>query len=103
MRSSDRLDKLIIALRRTPPTTTTSPILHIMSWHSILFSLRPAAPLNLATTNLNKSFNGSGPEARPPKVLSLAPAGRILDKSHLGTSPTYSRLISLRSPLAQPS
>src|SRR5690606_18754161 len=85
--SSERLEREIIAERRTPPTTTISPILQRMSWHSRELSLRPTAPLNLLMTNLNKSSRGPGPEALPPNVLSLAPAGRTLETSHLGTSP----------------
>ena len=33
---------------------------------------------NISTQKLNRSTKGSGPEARPPKVFSLAPAGRTL-------------------------
>ena len=69
----------------------------------MLDSLRPCASLNLATTKLNSSIKGAGPEARPPNVLSLAPAGRTFDISHVGISPAYSIAINLRSPLAQPS
>ena len=52
---------------------------------------------------LNRSTKGAGPDARPPKVLSLAPAGRTLDTSHLGISPAYSILIRRRYAFAQPS
>ena len=94
IRSSERFDKLIIADRRTPPTTTISPILHMMSCASIEDSLRPLASLKVCTVKLNRSTRGAGPEARPPKVFSLAPAGRTLDVSHLGISPEYSRATS---------
>ena len=94
--------KLIKADLRTPPTTTMSAILHTRSWHSRDVNFLPAATLNRSTVKLNRSAKGSGPEARPPKVFSLAPAGRTLVKSHLGTLPAYRRLISSLNAEAQP-
>ena len=44
----------------------------------------PAAFLNVFTEKLNKFSSGSGPDARPPKVLRGDPAGLSYDKSHLG-------------------
>ncbi|ABT16976.1 hypothetical protein ATCV1_z842R [Acanthocystis turfacea chlorella virus 1] len=87
MRSSSRSLRLIIADLRTPPDTTISPILHIISWHSRVVSFLPAAPLNVLTTNQKSSTSGLGPDARPPNVFSLAPGGRIPDTSQVGTSP----------------
>ena len=55
-----------------------------MSWHSMEFNLRPFDPLNVDTTNLNRLSSGSGPDALPPNVLSGAPAGLTLLKSHVG-------------------
>ena len=55
-----------------------------MSCASIDFNFLPFAILNVSTQYLNKSFNGSGPDARPPKVLSLAPAGLTFDISQFG-------------------
>ena len=103
MRSSLKSDREIIADRRTPPTTTTSPTLHRISCASSEVSFRPVAPRNFATTYLNKSTSGSGPDALPPKVLSLAPAGRTPETSHLGTSPAYSKARTCRKALAHPS
>ena len=73
-----------------------------MSWHSIGNSLRPAAPLNLSITNWNSSSRGAGPEARPPNVLSLSPAGRTSEVSHWGTCPAYRSEMSSRRDLAHP-
>ena len=87
---------------RTPPTTTTSAVLHTMSWHSRLFSLRPAAALNTLTVKLNKASRGSGPLDLPPNVLSGAPFSLILDKSHCGICPAYNRLMSSLNALAHP-
>src|SRR5271157_6553669 len=87
MRSSDKLERESMAERRTPPTTTTSPIMHIMSWHSIEFSLRPAAFLKSSTVKRKRRSSGSGPDARPPIVFNNAPFGRIALKSHEGMSP----------------
>ena len=53
----------------------------------ILDNLRPAAFLNILQVKLKRSSKGSGPLALPPKVFSLAPAGRSLDISHLGSIP----------------
>ena len=92
-----------MAERRTPPTTTTSPILHIRSWHSSVCKRRPFAFLNMLTAKLNKSTNGSGPDARPPNVFKRAPAGRTLDTSHFGISPAYRCANNKRKDLAQPS
>ena len=103
MPSSERLLNEIIALRRTPPTTTTSPTLHIRSWHSIEDSLRPSAFLNICTEKLNKSTKGAGPLALPPKVLRRAPAGRTFVISHFGISPAQSRAKTCLKALAQPS
>ena len=52
---------------------------------------------------MKSSTRGAGPEARPPKVLSLAPAGRTLDTSHCGIRPAYRSLIIQRKAFAQPS
>ena len=79
----------IKADRRTPPTTTISAILQTISWTSMEVSLRPADRRKVSTVNRNRS-SSSGPDARPPNVLSLAPAGRTLDKSHFGTLPLIS-------------
>jgi len=57
----------------------------------MLDSLRPCAPLNVVTAKLNRSTNGAGPLALPPKIFSLAPAGRTLETSHLGISPAHRR------------
>ena len=103
IRSSDRLDRLIIALRRTPPTTTISPILHIRLWHSYDDSLRPFATLKVSIVKLNKSTSGAGPLARPPNVFRRAPAGRTLLTSQVGISPAYNIEISRRYAFAQPS
>src|SRR5208282_3818555 len=102
MRSSDRLDREIIADRRTPPTTTMSPTLHIKSWHSMLVSFLPVAARNVATVNLNRSSSGAGPEERPPKVLRGAPAGRSWERSQEGTIPLYRSAISSLNALDQP-
>ena len=51
-------------------------------------SLRPAAPRKTSTVNLNRSSRGSGPDALPPNVLSVEPAGRTPL-----TSPEESELI----------
>ena len=101
--SSSKSDNEIIAERRTPPTTTTSPILHIKSWHSNECSLRPLAFLNVATVNSNRSTNGCGPEALPPNVLSRAPAGLTLLTSHFGISPAQRFARSRRNDFAHPS
>ena len=58
-----------------------------MSWHSTDFSFLPFAFLNTSTVNLNKSSKGSGPDARPPKVLRGVPAGLTFDTFHVGTNP----------------
>ena len=39
--------------------------------------------------NENRSTKGAGPDALPPNTPSLAPAGRTLDTSQLGTLPEY--------------
>ena len=88
---------------RTPPTTTTSPILHIMSWHWRLVNFSPEASLNLATTKLNRSTNGAGPLARPPNVFNFAPAGLTRLTSHKGMTPLYKEVINVRNEYAQPS
>ena len=100
--SSVRLDSEMSAERRTPPTTTTSAILHTMSWHSMEVSLRPAARRKLSTVKRNSSSNGAGPLARPPKVFSLAPAGRTLLRSHLGVCPPMSSEINSLYAFAHP-
>jgi len=53
-----------------------------MSWHSMLDNLRPCADLNVLVTKLNRSTRGAGPEALPPNVFSLAPAGRTWEPHH---------------------
>ncbi len=80
-----------------------SPIIHIISCTSIDVSLRPLACLNVSTTKSNSFFNGSGPLARPPNTLSLAPAGRTLLKSNVGISPSHKEDKSFLKALAQPS
>ena len=90
------------ALRRTPPHTTTSAILHTKSCTSSEVSLRPAAPWKTPTAKLNNSSSGSAPLLLPPKVLRIAPAGRTPETSHLGISPWYSKPIVSLSALAQP-
>ena len=60
----------------------------------MLDSLRVCAVLNVPTTNINKSINGAGPDALPPNVFSLAPAGLTNDTSHLGISPAHSNASS---------
>src|SRR6056300_1136315 len=52
--------------------------------------------------NWNSSTNGAGPDALPPNVFSLAPAGLTCDTSHFGTCPTYNIAISSLSAFAQP-
>ncbi len=71
----------------TPPTTTTSPTLQMMSWHSSGDSFLPADNLKVDTVNSKRLRNGSGPEDRPPNVLRRAPAGRSLEVSQVGTCP----------------
>ena len=100
--SSDRLLREMRALRRTPPTTTMSAILQTKSWHSNEVSFRPLAPLMTSIENRNNCSSGSGPEARPPKVLSLAPLGRILSKFHRGICPLKSNDNSSLNPVAHP-
>ena len=56
--SSDKLDKDINADLLTPPTTTTSPVLQAISWHSKLVSFLPLAFLNLLIVKSNKSTKG---------------------------------------------
>ena len=90
------------AERLTPPTTTISATLQTKSCASRSVSLRPAAFLNIATVNSNRDTRGAGPEALPPNVLSLAPAGRTLLTSHEGTSPAQSIASSCLKLLAQP-
>ena len=102
MRSSDKFDKLINADLRTPPTTTTSAILHTTSCASIEDSLRPAAFLKTLTVKFMRDSSGSGPLARPPNVLRGAPAGLTFDKSQRGICPTYNIPISSFSAFAQP-
>ena len=102
IRPSDRLDRLIKAERLTPPTTTMSATLHTTSWHSMDVSLRPSALRKTSTQKWNKSSNGCAPDARPPNVSSLAPAGRTPDISHLGILPAYSIAISSRNADAHP-
>ena len=92
----------INALRLTPPTTTMAATLQMRSCASRSVSLRPAALRNRATVKLNRSTSGAGPDARPPKVLSLAPAGRTLLTSHDGTSPVHSIASSCLNALAHP-
>ena len=92
-----------MALRLTPPLTTISPTLHIISWHSKLDNLRFCAPLNVAIQKLNRSIKGAGPEALPPNVFSLAPAGLTSETSHLGTSPAHRSANTCLNALAQPS
>ena len=54
------------------------------------YNLLPAAPLNIPIQNRYKSIKGSGPDALPPNVLSLAPAGLTSSTSNstmaIGTS-----------------
>ena len=90
------------AERRTPPTTTISAILQTISWHSTGLSFLPNAFLTVLVVNLKRSINGSGPEARPPKVFNGAPASLILLVSHFGICPPYSNEISSLNALAQP-
>ena len=75
----------------------------MISCASNALSLRPLAFVNVFTTNSNNSTNGPGPEARPPNVFNLVPAGLTLLTSQVGISPAYNDAISKRSPLAQPS
>ena len=91
------------ALRLTPPTTTTSATLQHRSCTSIEDNFRPTAPLNRSTQNSNSSANGSGPLALPPNVTSLAPAGRISLRSHLGICPVNNSPRSSLKLLHQPS
>ena len=56
----------------------------------------------MSTAKLKRFSKGSGPDARPPKVLSGAPAGRTLDKSQRGIWPMYNIPTSSLRPLAQP-
>src|SRR5210317_592031 len=50
----------------------------------------------------NNSSRGAGPDALPPNVFSLAPAGLTCDTSHFGTCPTYNIAMSSLNALAQP-
>ena len=50
---------------------------------------RLLAALKVDTAKLNSSTSGAGPDALPPNVLSLAPAGRTRETSHLGISPAH--------------
>ena len=103
IRSSDKLLNEIMALRRTPPTTTISPTLHMRSWHSIDESLRPCASLKVLTAKLNRSIRGAGPDALPPKVFNRAPAGRTFSTFHLGISPAQRSARTCLKALDQPS
>ena len=87
IRSSDGLDRDIVALRLIDPLITTSAILHIMSWHSKLLSFLPEAPVNIRIANSKSSTSGLGPDARPPNTLSLDPSGLTSDTSHDGIRP----------------
>jgi hypothetical protein len=87
IRSSDRLDRLMQAERRTPPTTTMEAIMQQSSWASMLLSLVPARCMKRLMVKSKSCFSGSGPEARPPKVLSMEPLGRTLERSYLGIWP----------------
>ena len=55
-----------------------------MSCASIERSFLPAACFIVVTQNSKRFTSGSGPDARPPNVLSLAPAGLTFDTSHVG-------------------
>ena len=56
----------------------------------------------MVTVKLNRASRGSGPDARPPKVFSGAPAGRILDISQHGICPIYNMPTNSLKAFAQP-
>ena len=95
-------DKEIIADLLTPPTTTISPILHIMSWHSIGFKFLPTAFLKTLIVKSNRFTSGCGPDDLPPIVLSLAPAGLSLLMSIVGICPDQSNASSSLYAFAHP-
>ena len=58
--------------------------------------------LNVFMVKLNKSTKGSGPEARPPNVLSGVPAALTLDTSHFAICPPYNKETNSFNALAHP-
>ena len=92
----------ISAERLTPPTTTTSPTLQTKSCASIASSLLPAAFLNISIAKSKRFTSGCGPEALPPIVFSLAPAGLMRVTSTFGICPPYNIAISSLNACAHP-
>lgn len=100
---SDRSLMLMSALRRTPPTTTISPILHMMSWASMGRSFLPAACCSFWAVNSKRSTSALGPLLRPPNVLRRAPFGRSSVTSYVGSCPLQSSARYSLYAFAQPS
>src|SRR3990167_2408964 len=96
-------DKEISALRLTPPETTHSPILQIISCTSNVLNFSPCFLNIISLTKFNRHFSGSGPALFPPIVLRRAPAGRNLDKSNDISLPENQLFIPKTSASAQPS
>ena len=56
----------------------------------------------MSTQKVYKLANGSGPDALPPNVFNLAPAGLTPQVSNCGICPIYNIAINSRKDLAQP-
>ena len=82
MSSSSALNKEMRAARRIPPARTASAMWQMMSCTSIGVSLSPfSLASKIPSTFTKHSLKGCGPGAFPPDVISLAPFGRISEKS----------------------